>query len=231
MHPGIFHLQRKRDRSSTQTTDTTTADASMPLSSMKVGGTTRIEDTNPSHHQQQEGPQPHIYGLPPSLHQDTAYKGAPQHIQFVDGGASASLPPPPPPHKDPSKRQFSFQNPFQRPSATTPGSSTLSTPRPVSRGALSFASRRSTSRATRDGTTEEERLGLVKGDSATGYGFSGAVSPEGSSDGEGEGERERESRRKGSAPGLRIEVGDLTDVERLPSAKRLGDGAWRADSQ
>jgi hypothetical protein len=228
MHPGIFRLHWKRDRSSTNTTNTTIADASMPLSSMKVGDATHVEDVSPSHHQQQEGSQPQTYSLSPSLHQDTAYKGAPQHVQFADSARPSSPPPPPPPHKDPSKRQFSFQNPFQRSSATTPSGSAPPTARPVSRGALSFASRRSTSRATRNGTTEEERLGLVKGDSATEYGFSGRVSPEGSSDGEGEGEKE--SRRKVSAPGLGIEVGRLTDVERLPSAKTLGDGAWRGDS-
>ena len=70
----------------------------------------------------------------------------------------------------------------------------------------------------------------MKGDSATGYGYSGGVSPEGSSDGEGEPEREKESRRKGSPPGLRIELGGMADEERLPSAKRLGDTAWKGDS-
>jgi magnesium transporter len=228
MHPGIFHLRRKRDRSSTNTTNTTTADPSMPLSPMKVAGISSVEGTDPSHHQQQEGPQPQNYGLPPSIHQDTAYKGTPQHIQFADSARPSSPPPPPPPHKDSSKRQFSF--PFQLSSANAPSVSGPSAPRPVSRGALSFASRRSTSRATRDGTTEEERLGLVKGDSATGYGFSGGVSPEGSSDGEGEVERERSGQRKESPPRLRVEVGGLADGERLPSAKRLGDSPWKGDS-
>ena len=232
MHPGISHLRHKRDRSSTNTAHTAAVDANMPLSPMKAGGPTRIEDTTPSFHQQQEGPQPHIYGLPPSLGQDTTYKGAPQHVQFAASARPSSPPPPPPPHKDPSKRQFSFQNPFQRSSATTApsGPSGLSASRPVSRGGLSFGSLRSTSRTTNDGTTEEERLGLVKGDSATGYGYSGGVSPDGSSDGEGEPEREKESRRKGSPPALRIELGGMADDERLPSAKRLGDGAWKGDS-
>jgi hypothetical protein len=76
---------------------------------------------------------------------------------------ASSLAPAPPPHFSPplgseAKRQFSFHNVFNR---SRPGTGEDEN-RPISRGALSFAggSRRA------GVTTEEERLGLVHGDSS-----------------------------------------------------------------
>lgn len=234
MHPGFFRPRKKRDHSSTVTADTT----NVPLSPVKGGSVTIVEDTTFS---QQQQLQPDVYGLPSSLHrQDTAYKGASfagqgqtQHIQFAPNAGPSSPPPPPPPHKEAAKRQFSFHNPFHRTSSPNPASSS----RPVSRGALSFATRRSTSNrhGGEDRNTEEERLGLVKGDSARGYGFAGG-SPDGSDDGDrdGDGDGGEKEKRK---PGLTIDLGKANRRggeeergERLPSAKMLRDGRYRADS-
>lgn len=118
--------------------------------------------------------------------EDTAYRG-PGHIQFAGDvherrnvssqGSSTLAPPRPPPHASVSageagtRRQFSFQNVFHR-SRSDHGDD-----RPTSKGALSFISGRSGSShgggsrdhsypgTSKDGATEEERLGLVHGDS------------------------------------------------------------------
>ncbi|KAK9776732.1 putative Magnesium transporter NIPA-domain-containing protein [Seiridium cardinale] len=131
----------------------------------------------------------HVYGLPEGLrHQDTEYGGAAaaaksttnagtgstgRHIQFNDsrnpGASTSSLAPPtPPPHRDgqSARRQFSFQNVFRRhqadgaqePEAPVPSS----IPKPSSRAGI--GSRGYSSPQVKD-ATEEERLGLVKGDS------------------------------------------------------------------
>jgi len=81
------------------------------------------------------------------------------------------MPPKPPPHSRPDssgKRTFSFQNVFHRKGhdeAADDGAI-----RPLSRGALSFASRKSSSShqrpSSRNNASEEERLGLVTGDAA-----------------------------------------------------------------
>jgi len=134
----------------------------------------------------------HYSGLPPGLrrddgtdYDDTAYSspartGEPSHIQWAghaaersraDSQNSSLAPPRPPPHGDPpgssdsaaTRRQFSFQNVFGR-----NRSSTVETDpnRPISRGALSFVSRHGSREYPRGNTTtEEERLGLVHGDS------------------------------------------------------------------
>ncbi|KAJ4347781.1 hypothetical protein N0V95_005128 [Ascochyta clinopodiicola] len=97
------------------------------------------------------------------LHQDTSYKPHEAHIQF------AELPPvnqdeilyPPKPPQHIAKRQFSFQNVFHRNRGDSEASASGSK-RPVSRNSR---------KNSRDGAkaapgTEEERLGLVKGDSS-----------------------------------------------------------------
>lgn len=101
----------------------------------------------------------------PNLVQDTSYKPIDSHIQFdlpepqdvQDRQPSpvASLHPPKPPAHA-AKRQFSFQNVFSRRSDSTGESSK----RPTSSRHGHKASRDSKAVAT-----EEERLGLVKGDS------------------------------------------------------------------
>ena len=98
-----------------------------------------------------------------AIYQDTSYKPHEPHIQF------AELPPvhqddtlyPPKPPQHLAKRQFSFQNVFHRNRGDSEAS-TSGSKRPVSRNSR---------KSSRDGAkaapgTEEERLGLVKGDSS-----------------------------------------------------------------
>lgn len=111
-----------------------------------------------------------MYGLPDNS-QETAYKGAggsDRHITIVDaegrtGSRGSEVPPPPPPHS--AKRQFSFQHMFKKGQAQAqvdhdnePLPTDLRSPLPR----LGFGSRRGSRSAV---ATEEERLGLVKGDS------------------------------------------------------------------
>ncbi|CAK3903417.1 magnesium transporter NIPA1 [Lecanosticta acicola] len=125
----------------------------------------------------------HVYGLPESLrkHEDTHYDDTEYrspgpsgraHIQWAgqesdrpDSRGSSLAPPRPPPHGTSSnKRQFSFQGVFSRNKSSA--SAGADDDRPTSRGALSFTSRGSHREyPTGPGTTEEERLGLVHGDS------------------------------------------------------------------
>ncbi|KAL1621936.1 hypothetical protein SLS56_009014 [Neofusicoccum ribis] len=128
--------------------------------------------------------EPHIYGLPPGLrvegHDDTSYHAPPGSSssgihwasnidERVRSPGSTLTPPAPPPHASGSsssnKRQFSFTNVFTRASRSdSTGSNDL---RPVSaRSGLSFAHRKpAAATTTSPSETEEERLGLVKGDS------------------------------------------------------------------
>jgi hypothetical protein len=114
------------------------------------------------------------YGLPAG--QKTEYEGAAgvnqRHITIVDNGgphrmrSDDSLRPPsvgptPPPHS--AKRQFSFQNVFRR-SHNPPESDPQPPKTPVSREGFGI---RKSSLGSKRGT-EEERLGLVKGDTVTG---------------------------------------------------------------
>ncbi|KAJ8611465.1 hypothetical protein MRB53_037984 [Persea americana] len=120
-----------------------------------------------------------IYGVYQSLPQpadgtldvDTSYHSptAPsaKHLQWAgsvsdqrdraSSRGSSLMPPRPPPHgQNTTKRTFSFTNVFHR------NTSNASNDRPTSRGGHSFASRNS----DHQGETEEERLGLVHGDSS-----------------------------------------------------------------
>jgi hypothetical protein len=102
------------------------------------------------------------------------------HIQFSDSephlartrrdtispvsSPTKSLPPILPPHSG-TRRQFSFTNMFSRNRSPTPSSPDGPAPRtPISRSALSFNRKLTGGAAAADGTTEEERMGLVKGD-------------------------------------------------------------------
>jgi hypothetical protein len=89
----------------------------------------------------------------------------PDRVPSAVPSASDTLPPRPPPHirsgsntGSEAKRQFSFHNVFTR---SRPGTSDEDN-RPMSRGALSFASGSRKANVI----TEEERLGLVHGDSS-----------------------------------------------------------------
>ncbi len=122
----------------------------------------------------------HVYGLPPGLQSDgvdgpggSGWASTGQHGQplaWADsvgqerGKSRGSLAPEPPPHT--AKRQFSFHNVFHRPKNESVDST--HSHRPTSR--LGLGSRHSSKDLTLPGmksknATEEERLGLVKGDS------------------------------------------------------------------
>lgn len=128
----------------------------------------------------------HVYDSPEGLrrvddeYSDTAYKSPvaaasrSQHIHWAGeerdraGSPSSNLAPPrPPPHgASGTRRQFSFQNVTNVFSRNRSDAGSADVARPLSRGALSFASRRSSKEyPTGNNTTEEERLGLVHGDS------------------------------------------------------------------
>ena len=119
-------------------------------------------------------PQYATSGLPSGLSghdSDTSYKSPSTHVQWASNPAmnksgSTLEPPAPPPHggrPGSAKRQFSFQN-VLHPRRRT--SSSADDTRPISRGGLSFISRGASRGGTKNGT-EEERAGLVKGDSQT----------------------------------------------------------------
>lgn len=121
----------------------------------------------------------HVYGLPPNLRAadgagddvDTEYHGKNgKHILLEEEirpvpSRGSSLAPTPPPH---AKRQFSFTNVFNRHKHDAPSSSDAPHEhhRPLSR--VGLGSRQSSKEHSIPGlktATEEERLGLVKGDS------------------------------------------------------------------
>lgn len=105
--------------------------------------------------------QEHIYGVPANfIHgQDTSYKGAPSPAP-----SRSTLGPEVPPHT--SRRQFSFQNVFHRPktpntASPDPAAAPLSGRPPPSRARSNTNEQKKAMKTA----TEEERLGLVKGDS------------------------------------------------------------------
>ena len=129
----------------------------------------------------------HVYGLPPSLRGNTGGDGAGDPTgrygssteytgakgkpitwaESVDSRPSSrpSLAPTPPPHS--AKRQFSFQNPFHRHNKQDAMPPDSSSHRPSS-SRLGIGSRGSSKEHSIPGIkgfTEEERIGLVKGDS------------------------------------------------------------------
>lgn len=177
VHPGFFgRIGRKSTASRGSQSNRRSGHSPVPMA-----------DRNPS----MAGANPeiiateHVYGLPTGLQkpgdpEDTSYKGAAgpstvSHVQWAGGDAtyerdrasshgSSLMPPRPPAHvsnASGARRQFSFQNVFgNRRSTVEPDD------RPVSRGALSFVSRRSSREYPSGGATEEERLGLVLGDTS-----------------------------------------------------------------
>ncbi|KAI8956555.1 DUF803-domain-containing protein [Daldinia sp. FL1419] len=123
--------------------------------------------------------QGHIYGLPDSLRK-TEYGGAVsiasgstgRHIQFMEAprpntSVSSLAPPTPPPHGEvpTARRQFSFQNVFRRHQADSAQEQALPSPRNTSSrhgmGSRGYSDRQ----VQTNNASEEERLGLVKGDS------------------------------------------------------------------
>jgi hypothetical protein len=109
-------------------------------------------------------PGDHIYGFPGGLRgQKTTYEGGGggHHVQFsdpADRSVSRGAPgPTPPPHS--ARRQFSFHNVFRKGQAPQDDEPAPSRPVTSRKGLGSRQSSDSTK-----GGTEEERLGLVKGD-------------------------------------------------------------------
>ena len=168
MHPGFFSHFLRRNRSS-KTLPPTPDGESMQMSPVNAGDS--AFDDGIAHPR----PQYMTSGLPSGLasqsETDTSYKSPSTHVQWASNPAanksgSTLEPPAPPPHGSrpgSAKRQFSFQNvlhPRRRVSSGADDS------RPISRGGLSFISRGASRGGTKNGT-EEERAGLVKGDSQT----------------------------------------------------------------
>lgn len=180
VHPGFFgRIGRKAVNS--EPGRSRSGRSPIPLSAVTPSKSDAPTETDGGHE--------HVFGLPAGLrkdavdHDDTAYKGAGgdegPRIRFTGDAASETrdrptsrgssvAPPAPPPHGRPSpggRRQFSFQNPFQRRSPADHGEHAS---RPTSRGAHSPMSRASAREyPTGSNTTEEERLGLVHGDGSS----------------------------------------------------------------
>ncbi|KAF2445960.1 DUF803-domain-containing protein [Karstenula rhodostoma CBS 690.94] len=143
-HPGFF--QRLRSRAKSQ-------NSSNPPMDLESLSPTTTDGSSKSYLQTDTSYKPHEttiqFGtLPHPPHpQDPNFEDAPGQLH----------PPRPPLHT--AKRQFSFQNVFNRKRSTSAAGSSIAS-RPVSRHS------RKGSHGTKE-ATEEERLGLVKGDSRT----------------------------------------------------------------
>lgn len=185
VHPGFFgRIGRKAHQTSQRVTRS--GRSPVPMTNVSPDKRESLDDDDNSITSE---PHDHVYGLAPGLRRvgsnevDTSYKGN-QHIQWAgsdvtnakreraDSDGSSLVPPKPPPHAHGNKRQFSLTDIFRNKSNvhapdvhSTAGDSA---DRPVSRGALSFVDRRRTSgkKMAAATPTEEERLGLVHGDSS-----------------------------------------------------------------
>jgi len=164
IHPGFFRRLRSRGKSSHGIDP---SPSPLGLNNLPVPPP---KDTPPG-----TSAHDHVYGLPSVLRnfsdQDTSYKHEPAihwgqvptpptHDRSTKD-SNTLKPPKPPPHT--AKRQFSFQNVFHRNRSSSSGEA--SNLRPTSRHSRK-GSKENTHLAV-DGGTEEERLGLVKGDSST----------------------------------------------------------------
>jgi hypothetical protein len=153
-HPGFF--QRLRSRGKSTATPPPNAVGMSTLSRANTDGTTDDSDRISNHSYKQKMPVDTSY-KPHDTH-DTHINFAPLPIPSSHDSlrSNDSLHPPrPPPHI--AKRQFSFQNVFSRNRGDSTGAGSEHS-RPASRHS------RKTSHAN---ATEEERLGLVSGDSQT----------------------------------------------------------------
>jgi hypothetical protein len=153
LHPGFFERLRSRGKSTSSRSSAHAVGSGgvgmKTLPPIPTDGASDISDKD-SYKQ--------------NLAQDTSYKTADAHIQFAalphpPSSPSADSLKAPRPAAHIAKRQFSFQNVFGRNRAESTGEGS--------------GSRRPTSRHSRKGSggsktiaTEEERLGLVKGDSS-----------------------------------------------------------------
>lgn len=185
-HPGFF--QRLRSRGKSQSSSTRPRDMDLEsLPPTTADGTAKNymhTDTSYKPHETtiQFGTLPH----PPHPH-DPTFEDAPGELH----------PPRPPPHT--AKRQFSFQNVFSRKRSESGADSSV-TSRPVSRHS------RKGSRNAKE-ATEEERLGLVKGDSQM---ILGPIQSHGS--------------REGSPPGYTDEEGEWQVTRRASPDRAVSPG-------
>lgn len=180
VHPGFLpRFRRSKKKQRNHSGDHSLMEMKPPLTLQSRSSFATTADGEPTRE--------HVYGLPPglrspNLESDTSYKGgsAIHWTTSIDerereramSQTSSLMPPKPPPHSRPdssNKRTFSFQNVFHRKGHGDEAADDGAI-RPLSRGALSFASRKSSSShqrpASRNNASEEERLGLVSGDAA-----------------------------------------------------------------
>ncbi|KAG0649366.1 Magnesium transporter nipa2 [Hyphodiscus hymeniophilus] len=151
----------------------------VPLTEISIPSYAGQHDGTGNAYYGHDGQQDHVYGLPPGIRdQKTEYEGAggERHITIAEDpnshrtGSSRStlhpdsIGPTPPPHS--ARRQFSFQNVFRKGQAQAPHEEHQPQSRsPMIRKGLG---QRKTSGPQTKGATEEEQLGLVKGDTRTG---------------------------------------------------------------
>lgn len=139
----------------------------VPLTEIAIPSTHGDSERSGYYNQQQGGS--HSFGLPSGLgHQKTEYEGhgalGDDHVHFSETAlgerseSRGSIGPIPPPHS--ARRQFSFHNVFRK--SQVPSLSDEPVPAlPISRKTIGS---RQSSHSGVKGATEEERLGLVKGD-------------------------------------------------------------------
>ncbi|KAA8626858.1 RhaT Permease metabolite transporter DMT superfamily [Pyrenophora tritici-repentis] len=168
-HPGFFQRLRSRGKSTSSRDSARTPVHSvvgmqnLPPIPQADGSSDRDSDVNSYKHDMSRDTSYKSH--------DTSYKPLDNHIQFAslpdpprhherNGSGSSSLAPPRASAQT-AKRQFSFQNVFTRSRPDSMGESS-SSKRPTSR----HSRKSSRERAAVATATEEERLGLVKGDSA-----------------------------------------------------------------
>ena len=152
----------------------------VPLTEISIPSYAGQHDSTGDAYNGHDSTEEHVFGLPTGLRDQKAeYEGAGggRHIKIVEDVNSqragsrgstlhpGSAGPTPPPHS--ARRQFSFQNVFRKGQAqTSPHEENQAQGRsPMIRKGLGA---RIVSSPQDKGTTEEERLGLVKGDTSTG---------------------------------------------------------------
>ncbi|GJD00327.1 DUF803 domain membrane protein [Colletotrichum higginsianum] len=139
----------------------------VPLTEIAVSTLKSDGDQSPYHGTSRE----HVYGLPAGGRGNLEYAGAAGIYDqravsrgSVFSGTSSHLAPTPPPHS--ARRQFSFTNMFKKHQADAPPQHEEEQPQPQLRPTSRYGlGSRGYSSPQVKNATEEERLGLVKGDS------------------------------------------------------------------
>lgn len=156
MHPGFFSRLGRKMTTAAGHRKRSEDHSPMPMASVNIHPKRRSSDYGDDDTSYHSPDQPHL-----------RWAGAASPDAERAPSQSGTLAPRPPPHiqstsGSEAKRQFSFHNVFNRSRPNTGEDDN----RPVSRGALSFVAGGSSSqRKANAGATEEERLGLVHGDS------------------------------------------------------------------